>query len=101
MLDNLFSTSREYLRVMSMTLHSFLALFLKFGFVAVIFNEIRGLILAVPVIYAMYQSGGSAMAIWLGICSLAGIALSVIVPLIAAKKLQRLVETRQAVPVKA
>lgn len=53
-------------------------------------NEIRGLILAAPVFYAMYQSGGSLMAIWLGISSLLGIALSVIVPMFVLKK----VETR-------
>ena len=52
-------------------------------------NEIRGLILAAPVFYAMYQSGGSAMAIWLGISSLGGIALSVIVPMFALKKLEK------------
>lgn len=51
-------------------------------------NEIRGLILAAPVFYAMYQSGGSLMAIWLGISSLLGIALSVILPLFAVRKLE-------------
>lgn len=51
-------------------------------------NEIRGLLLAGPVLYAMYQSGGTLMAIWLGFCSLAGIALSVIVPIFIAKKLE-------------
>lgn len=81
---------------MSATLTSFLGIFMKLGFVAFICNEVRGVILAVPVLYAMYQSGGSAMAIWLGFCSLAGIALSVIVPIIAAKKVQRMVEKKQA-----
>ena len=47
-----------------------------------------GLLLAGPVIYAMYESGGTLMAIWLGFSSLAGIALSVFVPLFAARKLQ-------------
>lgn len=51
-------------------------------------NEIRGLILAAPVFYAMYEAGGSAMAIWLGISSLLGIALSVIIPMFALKKLE-------------
>ena len=49
-------------------------------------NEIRGLILAAPVLYGMYMAGGTAMAIWIGLCSLAGIALSVIVPLFFAKR---------------
>ena len=70
------------------TLSAFLGVFLKAGAVLLVFNEIRGLLLAAPVLYGMYQAGGSLMAIWLGFCSLAGIALSVIVPLFAAKKLQ-------------
>ena len=70
-------------------------MFMKVGFVALIFNEVRGIILAVPVLYAMYQSGGSAMAIWLGFCSLAGIALSVIVPIFAAKRVKTFVEKKQ------
>ena len=56
-------------------------------------NEIRGLILAAPVFYAMYQSGGSLMAIWLGISSLLGIALSVIVPMFALKKIEKKLAT--------
>lgn len=51
-------------------------------------NEIRGIILAAPVFYAMYQSGGSLMAIWLGVSSLLGIAASVILPLFAVRKLE-------------
>jgi len=49
-------------------------------------NEIRGFILAGPVLYGLYQAGGTAMAIWLAFCSLAGIALSVFVPLLIARK---------------
>ena len=81
---------------MSATLSSLLAAFLKIGWLAFLLNEVRGVILAVPVLYAMYQSGGSAMAIWLGFCSLAGIALSVVVPWIAAKKLERFAQARLA-----
>lgn len=79
---------------MSLTLSSFISALLKIGVVALVLNEIRGIILAVPVLYAMYMSGGSAMAIWLGICSLGGIALSVIVPLFAAKKVKAYAEKR-------
>jgi hypothetical protein len=60
----------------------------------VVTNEVRGVILAGPVLYAMYQAGGTLMAIWLGFCSLAGIALSVAVPLVAAKHLRPLRWTR-------
>jgi hypothetical protein len=53
-------------------------------------NEIRGLVLAGPVLYAMYEAGGTVMAIWIGFCTLAGIALSVAVPLFFAKNARKL-----------
>ncbi len=54
-------------------------------------NEVRGLILTAPVFYGLYQAGGTLMAIWIAFCSLAGIALSVVVPLFAAARIKRLV----------
>jgi hypothetical protein len=63
-------------------------LLVKAGLAALVANEVRGLILAGPVLYAMYEAGGTAMAIWLGFCSLAGIALSVVAPLLVARKLK-------------
>jgi hypothetical protein len=79
---------------MSATLSTLLAAFLKIGWVALIFNEVRGVVLAVPVLYGMYQAGGSWMAIWIGFCSLMGIALSVVVPLFAARKFERFAHAR-------
>ncbi|MBT8390005.1 MAG: hypothetical protein HKP43_07055 [Altererythrobacter sp.] len=79
---------------MSATLSTLLAALLKVGWIALIFNEVRGVILAVPVLYGMYQAGGSWMAIWIGFCSLVGIALSVIVPLVAAKKIQKFADEK-------
>ena len=73
---------------MDLTLSAALGMLLKCGAILLVFNEIRGLVLAGPVLYGMYQAGGSLMAIWVGFCSLAGIALSVIVPWLAAKKLR-------------
>jgi len=67
---------------------------LKAASIALAANEIRGLVLAGPVLYAMYQAGGTAMAVWLGFCSLGGIALSVIVPLVVARKAERFVHRR-------
>lgn len=61
-------------------------LLVKMGLAALVANEIRGLILAGPVLYAMYNAGGTAMAIWVAFCSLAGIALSVFGPLFVARK---------------
>jgi hypothetical protein len=54
--------------------------------VLLVLNETRGFILALPILYGMYEAGGTLMAIWVGICSLAGIALSVCVPLFVARK---------------
>jgi hypothetical protein len=66
-----------------------LALSLKAGAVLLVVNEIRGLILVAPILYGMWQAGGSAMAIWIGLCSLGGVALSVIVPMVLAARLQK------------
>lgn len=57
---------------------------LALGGIALIANEIRGLILAVPVLYGMAHASTWA-ALWVGFCSIAGIALSVVVPAIIWK----------------
>jgi hypothetical protein len=69
-----------------------LKLVLRFGAAGVALNEVRGAIVAGPVLVAMWQSGGEAMAIWLGFCALAGIALSVIVPIVALRWAERKLE---------
>lgn len=79
---------------MSKTLLVLIQWLLKAASIAIAANEIRGLVLAGPVLYGMYQAGGTAMAIWLGFCSLAGIALSLIVPLLVARKAERFVARR-------
>ena len=61
-------------------------LLVKAGLAALVANEVRGLILAGPVLYGMYEAGGTAMAMWLALCSLAGIALSVFAPIFLARK---------------
>ena len=66
----------------------FAAALLKSAIALIVANEIRGLIMAMPIFYAMYAAGGDAMAIWLGICSLAGVALSVAIPIFVGKKLK-------------
>jgi hypothetical protein len=58
----------------------------KVGLGVLVANEARGLVLAAPVLYAMYEAGGTAMAIWLAVCSLSGIALSVLGPVFVARK---------------
>ena len=71
---------------MSTILAQFADLLLKSALVAFVFNELRGAVLAVPVLYGLYQAGGTLMAIWLGVCSLGGIALSVLVPIFIDKR---------------
>jgi len=61
-------------------------LLVKAGLAALVANEVRGLILAGPVLYGMYEAGGTVMAIWLAFCSLAGIAISIFGPLFVARK---------------
>ena len=63
-------------------------LLLKTGFAVLVSYEVRGFVLAAPVLYALYESGGTLMAIWIAFCSLAGIAISVIAPLVVAKKIR-------------
>ena len=69
-------------------LHSLAKLVVRAGLALLIANEARGLILAGPVLYGMYEAGGAAMAIWLGVCSLAGIALSVVGPVLVLRRLK-------------
>ena len=61
---------------------------LKTGLALIVANEIRGVIMALPILYGMYAAGGTMMALWLGLCSLGGVALSVVVPLFIGKKLK-------------
>ena len=44
------------------------ALLLKIGIVALVANEVRGFILAAPVLYVMYLSGVTMIALWLVFC---------------------------------
>ena len=71
---------------MSIASRNVVRLLVKAGLAVFVANEVRGLVLAGPVLYAMYEAGGTAMAIWLAFCSLAGIALSVFAPLFVARK---------------
>ena len=71
---------------MAEPLSSLAGALLKGGLVVFAANEVRGLILAAPVLYGMYEAGGTIMAMWIGLCSLAGILIS-IAPLVVAKKL--------------
>ncbi|MXO61871.1 hypothetical protein [Qipengyuania oceanensis] len=67
-----------------MELSAISAFLLKFGAVLLILNEIRGFVMAAPIVWSLYQHGGSAMTWFITMCMLAGIAFSVIVPLMLA-----------------
>ena len=73
---------------MDASLSSLVTLLTKAGISLLVANEIRGAAVAAPVLWGMYEAGGTLMAVWLGICSLAGIALSVVGPLFLARKLK-------------
>lgn len=73
---------------MDASLSSLVTLLTKAGISLLVANEIRGAAVAAPVLWGMYEAGGTLMAVWLGICSLAGIALSVVGPLFVARKLK-------------
>ena len=59
----------------------------KVGWLIIAANEIRGLVMAVPVFYSLWLSGGTWMAIYLAACSLAGIAVTVAVPWFVMRRL--------------
>lgn len=63
-------------------------LVVKAGLALLVANEVRGFVLAAPILYGMYEAGGTIMAVWLGVCSLAGIAVTVVGPLFVARKLK-------------
>jgi hypothetical protein len=61
----------------------------KAGLALVILWEVRGAILAAPVLYGLWLSGGTLMAIWLAICTLAGIAITTVAPVLVLRRLAR------------
>lgn len=73
---------------MTAALSTIAGLLLKLSVGLLVLNEVRGLILAAPILYGMYEAGGTIMALWIGFCSLTGIAISVVLPVIAARKIQ-------------
>lgn len=56
---------------------------------ALAINEARGAVMALPVMWGMFKAGGAGMAIWLGMCSVAGIAISVLGPWGAMRLVKR------------
>lgn len=60
-----------------------------------VLNEIRGVVMAGPVMLALYRHGGAGIGLLLGVCTLIGIGLSVVVPLLIARYIRtKKVESR-------
>ena len=64
----------------------------KLFFVGWAARNVIGLIAVIPVFGAMIEAGGAPMAIWIAVCSIAGAALNIIVPMLALRKLRRMLE---------
>ncbi|MFN2100492.1 hypothetical protein [Altererythrobacter sp. MF3-039] len=79
-----------------MGLSAIASLLLKFGLALVVLNEIRGIIMAAPLIWGLYTAGGSAWDWFITLCLLAGIAVSVIVPLMLAAWAKEKLEKKNA-----
>lgn len=54
--------------------------FLRLGWIGIMANEIRGIVIAAPILYGMFVYGETWMQWWVGICMLIGIFLSVVIP---------------------
>jgi hypothetical protein len=59
-----------------------------------VLNEIRGVVMAGPVMVALYRHGGAGIGLLLGVCTLIGIGLSVVVPLLVARYISKKVCVR-------
>lgn len=62
--------------------------FARFAIAGIIANEIRGLILAGPILLGMAQAN-TTMAVITGLSMLGGVALSALIPVLIAKRLAR------------
>lgn len=56
------------------------------GGLLLVLNEIRGIVMAAPVFLALFQTGNSEVETVAAIAMLMGILLSVIVPIVLAKR---------------
>ena len=80
-----------------MTPGAILSLLLKFGAALLVANEIRGVIMAAPLIWKLYDFGGSQWDLFITLCMLCGIALSMIIPLMLAAWAKEKLEKKLAV----
>jgi hypothetical protein len=51
-------------------------------------RNVIGLIAVVPIFAELIRQGGTLMAIWIGVCSLAGVALNIALPTLAYRKIR-------------
>jgi hypothetical protein len=62
---------------------------LRFAWLAVALNELRGIVFAAPVFYVIFTTQPNAVKIAAAIAILGGIALSVVVPAVVIKWVER------------
>lgn len=63
------------------------------GGLLLVLNEIRGIVMAAPVFWSLFQTGNFAVDTIAAIAMLAGILLSVIVPIALAKRAHAYLES--------
>lgn len=57
--------------------------------VLVALNEVRGIIMAGPVLVTLFATGNTVTQVIVALCTLGGIAASVLVPALVARRLRR------------
>ena len=77
-----------------MTPGALISLLLKFGAALLVANEIRGVVMAAPLIWKLYDAGGSRWDLFITLCMLCGIAVSLVVPLMLAAWAKEKLEKR-------
>ncbi|WP_057882923.1 hypothetical protein [Tsuneonella troitsensis] len=75
---------------MTAELSSLLGHLLRAGGFLLVLNEIRGLVMAGPVLWALVQAGCTLAAVYAAVCSLLGILASVLIPLFGLRKLDKM-----------
>lgn len=71
---------------------SVLSLIVKGGILAVVINEVRGLVMAAPALWIAVEKG---YGLWVVICIIGGIALSILIPHFAIIRIVRWYNNRQ------
>jgi len=58
-------------------------------------NQVRGILLAAPVIVSLIKAGGAPMAFWVGLCMMFGIMVEVCGPILVWKAARKFFDGRR------